>query len=88
MAGRKPHISPHKKRILSLLNQRKSRREIAQELGIGLETVRSHMKEIRNELGSTPGEGAVAVVRRAYALGILTGPSPLLAAHAESKQGK
>lgn len=88
MAEQKPALSERRMRILNLLNLRKSHKEIAQELGIGVETVRSHIKEIRNALKSTPGEGVVAVVRRAYDQGVLKGPSPLLAAHAKSQRGK
>lgn len=46
----------------------KQREEIGRELGIGLESIKTHMRNILNKLGAT---NATAAVARAYELGIL-----------------
>lgn len=54
--------------ILKGLARGKQREEIARELGIGLESVKTHAKNAMNKLGATNSTYAVS---RAYELGIL-----------------
>lgn len=54
--------------VLKGVAQGKQREEIGRELGIGLESIKTHMRNILNKLGAT---NATAAVARAYELGIL-----------------
>ncbi len=54
--------------VLKLVSQGKQRDEIAAALGIGAESVKTHMKGIMTRLGCPNATGAVA---KAYRLGIL-----------------
>ena len=54
--------------VLKGVAQGKQRDEIGRELGIGLESIKTHMRNILNKLGAT---NATAAVARAYELGIL-----------------
>lgn len=91
MTGKRPALSPNEMRVLDLLNRGKTRREIAREFkegGISTETVRDYIDQIKAELGVPSGEGFVYTARRAYELGVLKGPSPLLKAAAKRQRQK
>lgn len=61
-------LSPREREVLEYMRIGKTREVIAQILGIGAETVRSHVKNI---LAKLDAENAAAAVNRAYELGIL-----------------
>ena len=61
-------LSPREREVLEYMRIGKTREIIAQILGIGLETVRSHIKNILTKLDA---ENSAAAVNRAYELGIL-----------------
>lgn len=77
---RRPALSPRKMQILNLLNQGRGRTQIATELGISVETVRTRIDQIKTTLDVPLGQDIVFTVRRAYDRGVLSGPSPLLGA--------
>lgn len=54
--------------VLKGIAQGKQREEIARELGIGLESIKTHMRNVLNKLGASNATNAVA---HAYKLGIL-----------------
>ncbi len=54
-------LSPKQLAVLRLLAQGRERRQIAEEMGIGEETVKSHLAEIRRKLGARTSAQAVAI---------------------------
>jgi DNA-binding NarL/FixJ family response regulator len=64
--------------ILNLLNKGKGRHQIASDLGISVETVRTRIDQIKTELDVPLGQDIRFTVQRAYDRGVLKGPSPLL----------
>lgn len=62
-AGRRDfqELSPKQLHALRLLAQGMERRQIAEEMGIGEETVKSHLTEVRRRLGARTSAQAVAL---------------------------
>lgn len=56
-------LTPREKEIISLMSQWKSRQEVADELGIDLETVRSHLTNIRRKLNVNKTTKAIIIAR-------------------------
>ena len=54
-------LSPKQLSVLRLLAQGRERKQIAGEMGIGEETVKSHLAEIRRKLGARTSAQAVAI---------------------------
>ena len=54
-------LSPKQLSVLRLLSQGRERRQIAEEMRIGEETVKSHLAEIRRKLGARTSAQAVAI---------------------------
>jgi DNA-binding NarL/FixJ family response regulator len=54
-------LSPKQLAALRLLAQGLERRQIAEEMGIGEETVKSHLTEVRRKLGARTSAQAVAI---------------------------
>jgi DNA-binding NarL/FixJ family response regulator len=54
-------LSPKQLTVLRLLAQGLERREIAEQMGIGEETVKSHTTEVRRKLGARTSAQAVAI---------------------------
>lgn len=67
-------LSPREKQIVKLLAYEYSTKEIASQLYIGYETVKTHRKNIISKLGVKNVAGAVRV---AFQIGILSIESPL-----------
>lgn len=63
-----PLITKRERHILQLVSLGKSSMEIAQELFISFETVKSHRKNMKRKLGACNG---ASLVRAAYENGIL-----------------
>ena len=61
-------LSPREEEILKYLNLGKTQDEIAIILGIGRETVKTHIRTLKEKLSASSSAGAVG---RAYELGIL-----------------
>ena len=61
-------LSPREMEVLRLVSQGNQRDHIAAALGIGAESVKTHLKGIMTKLGAP---NAVSAVTRAYELGIL-----------------
>lgn len=61
-------LSPREEEILKYLNLGKTQEEIAIILGIGRETVKTHIRTLKSKLSASSAAGAVG---RAYELGIL-----------------
>lgn len=78
MAGDRPALSPRRMEILNMLNQGKGRSQIASELRISVETVRTRIDQIKTELDVPLGQDIRFTVQRAYDRGVLKGPSRLL----------
>jgi DNA-binding NarL/FixJ family response regulator len=62
--GRPQHLSQREQEVLQLLAYGKSNKEIARELGIGTQTVKTHVSHIFGKLGAADRTGAVAVALR------------------------
>lgn len=65
-AGGKPdkELSPREREVLQLLAYGKSNKEIAKVLGIGAQTVKTHVSHIFAKLGAADRTGAVALALR------------------------
>lgn len=64
-SGRGPqHLSPREQEVLQLLAYGKANKEIARDLGIGAQTVKTHISHIFTKLGAADRTGAVAVALR------------------------
>ena len=65
-SGGKQHrdLSPREQDVLQLLAYGKSNKEIAKELGIGAQTVKTHISHIFAKLGAADRTGAVALALR------------------------
>lgn len=60
-------LSPIQQRILELLAEGKNRDEMAQELGIHFETLRTYQKKLYRRLGAKNGPHAIAIgFRKGY----------------------
>lgn len=59
-----PHLSPREQEVLQLLAYGKSNKEIARELGIGAQTVKTHVSHVFTKLGTADRTGAVALALR------------------------
>lgn len=57
-------LSPRERDVLQLLAYGKSNKEIARELGIGAQTVKTHVSHIFTKLGANDRTGAVATALR------------------------
>ena len=64
MTDRTCPLSPRELEILQLLTEGLSRPELAERLGIGAGTVRSHLRTVYAKLGVLKTEAAVAVALR------------------------
>ena len=54
-------LSPKQLAALRLLAQGLERKQIAEQMGIGMETVKSHLSEVRRKLGARTSAQAVAI---------------------------
>lgn len=64
-SGRGPKkLSPREQEVLQLLAYGKANKEIARDLGIGAQTVKTHISHIFTKLGAADRTGAVAVALR------------------------
>lgn len=57
-------LSPRERRVLDLLAQGRSNKEIARELGVSANTVKTHLANLYAKLGARRRTEAVAVARR------------------------
>lgn len=55
------HLSPRERQVIYLLAEGQRDREIASELGIGYESVRTYKKKLRGKLGARTTAQAVAI---------------------------
>ena len=62
--GRAQNLSQREREVLQLLAYGKSNKEIARELGIGAQTVKTHISHIFGKLGAADRTGAVALALR------------------------
>jgi two-component system response regulator DegU len=62
--GRPQHLSKREQEVLQLLAYGRSNKEIARELGIGTQTVKTHISHIFGKLGAADRTGAVALALR------------------------
>ena len=60
----KSPLTPREWEVIDLLAEAKTTDQIAQELVLASETVRSHLKNIRRKLGARSRDEAVAIARR------------------------
>ncbi|HWK29830.1 MAG TPA: response regulator transcription factor [Solirubrobacter sp.] len=60
-AGERPELSPKQLEVLRLVARGFERRQIAEDLGIGDETVKSHLAALRRRLGARTSAHAVAL---------------------------
>ena len=51
--GREPQLTPREQEVLDLIGRGLSDRQIAEKLGVGYETARSHSKRLRQKLGAS-----------------------------------
>jgi DNA-binding CsgD family transcriptional regulator len=58
--GNRPPITPRELAVLRLVSLGKDTSEIANMLGIGEETVRTHLKKVQNKLGANNRAHAAA----------------------------
>jgi DNA-binding CsgD family transcriptional regulator len=58
------HVTEREREVLSLLAQGLQLEEIGQRLGIGTETVRTHVRNASDRLGATNRTHAVAIAIR------------------------
>ena len=58
------HLTPKQAQVLQGVADGKDRKQIAQELWISLETVKSHLKEVRYRLDANTTTQAVAIALR------------------------
>jgi len=61
------HLTPRQAEVLSLLEQGRSTKQIAQELHLSTETVRNHVRHLLRALGVTSRLEAVAAARHGHA---------------------
>jgi DNA-binding CsgD family transcriptional regulator len=59
--SRGPRLTPREREVLQLLGQSRTYRDIAAQLGVSEETVRSHVKRILHKLGQPHRAAAVVV---------------------------
>jgi DNA-binding NarL/FixJ family response regulator len=59
-----PRLSQREREVLQLLAYGKSNKEIAKELGIGVQTVKTHLSHIFGKLGASDRTGAVGLALR------------------------
>lgn len=65
-----PPLSPRERHVLDLLAQGRSNKEIARELGVSANTVKTHLANLYAKLGARRRTEAVAAARRS---GVITG---------------
>jgi DNA-binding NarL/FixJ family response regulator len=63
-----PTLSPREMEVLGLLKDGRSNEEIAEVLGISDQTVKTHLRALREKLGAADRAGAVG---KAFELGLL-----------------
>lgn len=63
-AGDAALLSPRERRVLDLLAQGRSNKEIARELGVSANTVKTHLANVYAKLGARRRTEAVAAARR------------------------
>ena len=73
LTSRRPVLSPRKKQVMILYANGYTRQQIADELGIGVETVKTYMQQIQHLLDARNGTHAVALC---IVLGLLNSPPP------------
>lgn len=71
LTDRRPVLSPRKKQVMILYANGYTRQQIADELGIGIETVKTYIVAVLRLLGARNGAHAVALC---IVLGLLDSP--------------
>jgi PAS domain S-box-containing protein len=73
----RPHLTPRQREILELVESGLSTTEIAETLGLSIETVRNHLRNLMSELDAHSRLQALAAARRLGLLGpAALGPQP------------
>ena len=68
---RAPDLTPRQQEVLRLLGRGLTTAQMAQEMGVSIETVRNHVRALLSQLGA---QSRLEAVLRAHSAGLLTEP--------------